>query len=200
MAAEAEDRLPDDRPDDDGRQQGVLRPGQAEPQQFEELPFTSAAAEFNALQAGTVDYGDVPTTEIGAIGGLKSQGITVDPWYEWGMTFIGINFSNPEHAPLRNQLYIRQAMQHLIDQPTYIKELLKYGTPTYGPVPTFPKTSFLNPAAKTNPFPYSPTAAKQLLTSHGWTIPQGGAATCTKPGTAAASAARVSPRGQPRMP
>jgi peptide/nickel transport system substrate-binding protein len=153
---------------------------------FEELPFTSAAAEFNALQAGTVDYGYVPTTDIGAIGGLKSQGITIDPWYEWGITFIGINFANPKYAPLENQLYIRQAMQHLIDQPTYIKDVLKgYGQPTYGPVPTFPKTSFLNPAANTDPWPYSVTAARQLLTSHGWSIPKSGAAKCTKPGSGA---------------
>lgn len=154
--------------------------------QFEELPFTSAAAEFNALQGGTVDYGYVPTTDIGAIGGLKGRGDTIDPWYEWGLTFIGINYSNPKYAPLLKQLYIRQAMQRLIDQPTYVKDVLKgYGTPTYGPVPTFPKTSFLGPTGNQDPFPYSVSAARQLLTSHGWSIPKSGAATCTKPGSGA---------------
>lgn len=153
--------------------------------EFEELPFTSATAEFNALQSGSVDYGYVPNTEVGALGNLKSQGYSIKPWYEWGLTFIGINFSNPKYAPLENQLYIRQAMQHLINQPAYIKEiLLNYGTPTYGPVPTFPASNFLDPAEKTNPYPFSPSAAKQLLTAHGWTIPQGGTATCTRPGTA----------------
>jgi peptide/nickel transport system substrate-binding protein len=153
--------------------------------EFEELPFTSATAEFNALQSGSVDYGYVPNTEVGALGNLKSQGYTIKPWYEWGLTFIGINFSNPKYAPLENQLYIRQAMQHLINQPAYIKEiLLNYGTPTYGPVPTFPSSNFLDPAEKSNPYPYSPSAAKALLTAHGWTIPQGGTATCTRPGTA----------------
>jgi peptide/nickel transport system substrate-binding protein len=153
--------------------------------EFEELPFTSATAEFNALQSGSVDYGYVPNTEVGALGNLKSQGYSIKPWYEWGLTFVGINFSNPKYAPLENQLYIRQAMQHLINQPAYIKEiLLNYGTPTYGPVPTFPPSNFLDPAEKTNPYPFSPSAAKQLLTAHGWTIPQGGTATCTRPGTA----------------
>src|SRR6185437_2614939 len=110
--------------------------------EFEELPFTSATAEFNALQSGSVDYGYVPNTEVGALGNLKSQGYSIKPWYEWGLTFIGINFSNPKYAPLENQLYIRQAMQHLINQPAYIKEiLLNYGTPTYGPVPTFPSSN-----------------------------------------------------------
>ena len=36
-----------------------------------------------------------------------------------------------------------------------------------------------------NPYPYSPSAARQLLTSHGWTVPGSGAATCAKPGTGA---------------
>lgn len=164
--------------------------------QFEELPFTSAAAEFNALQAGTVDYGYVPTTDIGAIGGLKSRGDTVNPWYEWGLTFIGINFSNPKYAPILKQLYIRQAMQRLIDQPTYVKDVLKgYGTPTYGPVPTFPKTNFLSPQANQDPFPYSVSAARQLLTSHGWSIPKSGAAKCTKPGSGAGQCGAGIPAG-----
>jgi peptide/nickel transport system substrate-binding protein len=153
--------------------------------EFEELPFTSATAEFNALQSGSVDYGYVPNTEVGALGNLKSQGYSIKPWYEWGLTFIQFNFSNPKYAALENQLYIRQAMQHLINQPAYIKEiLLNYGTPTYGPVPTFPASNFLDPAEKTNPYPFSTDAAKQLLTAHGWTVPQGGTAACTRPGTA----------------
>ena len=70
------------------------------------------------------------------------------------------NFSNPKYAPLENQLYIRQAMQYLIDQPAYIKSIqLGYGTPTYGPVPAFPQTSFLDPAEKSNPYPYDPATA-----------------------------------------
>jgi peptide/nickel transport system substrate-binding protein len=152
--------------------------------EFEELPFTSATAEYDALQSGSIDYGYVPTTDIGNIGSLKSNGYTIDPWYEWGLTFATINFTNPKYAALENQLYIRQAMQTLIDQPAYIKSLLLgYGTSTYGPVPVFPTSNFLAPGAKTNPYPYSPKVAKKLLTSHGWKIPSSGAATCQKPGT-----------------
>jgi peptide/nickel transport system substrate-binding protein len=153
--------------------------------ELEELPFTSSTAEFDALQSGTIDYGYVPTTDVGDLGNLKAQGYAISPWYEWGLTFIGINFSNPKYAPLENQLYIRQAMQHLIDQSAYIKDiLLNYGTPTYGPVPTFPASTFLDPAENSNPYPYSTSAAQQLLTAHGWVIPKGGgAATCTRAGS-----------------
>jgi peptide/nickel transport system substrate-binding protein len=77
-------------------------------------------------------------------------------------------------------------MQSLIDQPAYISRIQQgYGTPTYGPVPAYPQTSFLSPAEKSNPYPYSPAAARQLLTSHGWTIPASGPATCAKAGSAA---------------
>jgi peptide/nickel transport system substrate-binding protein len=152
--------------------------------ELEEMPFTSATAEYNALQSGSIDYGYVPTTDIGNIASLKSNGYTINPWYEWGLTFVGFNFPNPKYAALENQLYIRQAMQTMINQPEYIKSLLLgYGTPTYGPVPVFPPSNFLAPAAKTNPYPYNPKAAKKLLTSHGWKIPGSGAATCQKPGT-----------------
>jgi peptide/nickel transport system substrate-binding protein len=152
--------------------------------EFEELPFTSATAEFNALESGSVDYGYVPATDTGAFGSLKQNGFSIEPWYEWGLTFIQLNFSNPKYAAIENQLYVRQAMQSLIDQPAYISAILGgYGTPTYGPVPTFPATSFLSPKAKNNPYPYSPSTAKKLLTSNGWQIPSSGAATCVKPGT-----------------
>jgi peptide/nickel transport system substrate-binding protein len=154
--------------------------------EFEELPFTSATAEYDALRSGTVDYGYVPTTDLGALASLKSSGFTVQPWYEWGLTFIGILFNNPKYQALVDQLYIRQAMQTLIDQPEYIKTILgNYGTPTYGPVPTFPKTNFLANAERKNPYPYSTSNAKKLLTSHGWSIHSGGTDVCKKPGTGA---------------
>lgn len=153
--------------------------------EFEELPFTSATSEYDALESGAVDYGYVPTTDIANIPSLKASGYTVKPWYEWGLTFIGINFSNPKYAAIENQLYIRQAMQRLIDQPAYIKDiLLGYGQPTYGPVPVFPASRFLSPKERANPYPFDPSTARRLLTEHGWKIPRGGGASvCDRPGS-----------------
>ncbi len=156
--------------------------------EFEELPFTSATAEYDALRSGTVDYGYVPTTDLGALGSLKASGFTIEPWYEWGDTILSILFSssNTKYDSLIDQLYIRQAMDSLIDQPEYIKTILGgYGTPTYGPVPVTPKTNFLASAEKKNPYPYSKSKAKKLLTSHGWTIHSGGTDVCSKPGAGA---------------
>ena len=55
----------------------------------------------------------------------------------------------------------------------------------FGPVPAIPASPFAPANAKTNPYPYSITAAKKLLTDHGWTVVPGGQTTCTSPGTAA---------------
>ncbi len=152
--------------------------------EFEELPFTSDTAEFNALEAGDIDYGYIPSTDTGAVGSLKASGFAIEPWYEWGITFAVFNFSNPKYAPIENQLYVRQAMQSLIDQPAYISAILAGdGTPTYSPVPVFPPSSFLGPSAKTNPYPYDPGKAKSLLESHGWSVSSSGTDTCARPGS-----------------
>jgi peptide/nickel transport system substrate-binding protein len=163
---------------------GFSGPDKPKLSEFEELPFTSSEAEFNALESGSIDYGYVPPTDTGAFRTLKASGYDIDPWYEWGLTFIQLNYSNPKYAALENQLYVRQAMEELVDQPAYIKAILEgYGTPTYSPVPTFPSSPFLSPAAKSAPYPYNPSAAKKLIEAHGWKVPSSGAAVCERPGT-----------------
>ena len=75
-------------------------------------------------------------------------------------------------------------MQDLVDQNTFIsKAFFNYGYPTYGPVPTKPSSNFVDAFEKTNPYPYSPSAAKSLLQANGWTVNAGGVSTCTSPGT-----------------
>ena len=63
--------------------------------------------------------------------------------------------------------------------------------PTYGPVPAFKRQLQFNglpegdPAQQHNPYPYSISNAKKLLSSHGWKVVPGGVDTCQKPGTGA---------------
>lgn len=156
--------------------------------EVEELPFTSSAAEYDALRAGTVDYGYVPYTDASSISSLKAQGFSIKPWYLWGFSDVTINYSQPKYGALVKQLYIRQAMDMLINQPQYIKVFFHgYGVPTYGPAPiVHKKYSLLNPAQTKPPYPYSPSKAKKLLEKHSWSIPKGGgAATCKKGGSGA---------------
>ena len=95
-----------------------------------------------------------------------------------------------------SQLYFRQAMQTLVDQPAIISKVFKgYGAPEYGPVPVLPVTNFLSSGEKTNPYPYSPTKAKKLLSSHGWKINPDGTDTCTNAGIGRQPVRRRHPEG-----
>ena len=82
------------------------------------------------------------------------------------------------------QLYFRQAFQNLVDQPLYINKIDKgYGVPTYGPVPVAAgRTPSSSQVEKTNPYPYSLSKAKSLLSSHGWKVVPGGTDHLHRPG------------------
>ncbi|HWD97197.1 MAG TPA: ABC transporter substrate-binding protein, partial [Acidimicrobiales bacterium] len=148
-------------------------------------PFTTDAAEFNALRAGTLDYGYVPPEDSSEIALLKADGYTSKPWIGWSINYFAINFNNPTVGPIFRQLYFRQALQEMVNQPVDIKKALYgFGYPTYGPVPIKPKNTLSTKEETTNPYPYSPKKSKALLTDNGWKVVPGGTTTCVKPGTA----------------
>jgi len=151
------------------------------------LSFTSDTAEFNALlSAGGIDYGYIPFNDAAQISRVTGDGYKVEAWPAWGITYINLNFASPQAGPILKQLYVRQAMQHLINQSGYIKSFLQgYGNPTYGPVPLVPSSTFVSAAEKQNPYPYSPSDATATLRDHGWKIVSNGADVCERPGTAA---------------
>jgi len=163
---------------------------------FEEVPFTSTAAEFDALRAGQLDYGYLPIQDLSQKSYFTSHGYKIVPWEAWSVNYIDINFTNPKTGPIFSQLYIRQAMQRLINQAAIIKDLLHgTGYPTYGPVPVLPKTSYVSSAERQNPYPYSVSAARTLLSSHGWTVRTSGASTCAKPGSGTGECGRGISKG-----
>ena len=74
-------------------------------------------------------------------------------------------------------------MQDSVDQLGIITNVDKgYGFPIYSPLP--PNTPAAVSGNVPNPYPFNLTAAKALLTSHGWTE-ESGVMTCTAPGTGA---------------
>lgn len=148
------------------------------------VPFTTDTAEFDALRAGQLDYGYIPLESIGQEREIKSLGYSIQPWQGWAITFILMNFTNPKMKPIFDQLYIRQAMQHLIDQSAFIKDIFHGdAAPGYGPFPSEPASPFLRSSAKTNPYPYDVKEAVSLLSAHGWAVKPGGTTTCERPGT-----------------
>lgn len=163
---------------------------------FVELPFTADSSEYSALAsggAGAPNVGYVPTQDVPAnTGPIGSTGpnapalkgsYNLVPVYGWSINYFPMNFHSGgdggNAGPIFSQLYFRQAVQYLIDQPAVIKNIDKgYGVPTYGPVPVFPKNSFVSPQESKNNYPYSLAKAKQLLVKHGWTIHPGGISVC----------------------
>jgi peptide/nickel transport system substrate-binding protein len=150
-------------------------------------PFTSAQSEVSALLAGSsITYGYLPLTDLQVASRLEGMGYTIAPWPIFGFAQLPMNLTNPQVGPIFQQLYIRQAMQHLINQNILVQEAFHgYAVPTYGPVPTAVPNPFVDSYEQHNPYPYSPSAARRLLTSHGWSVPSSGVATCAKPGTGA---------------
>lgn len=162
---------------------------------FTMLPFTTQTAEFNVLRSGsTLDVGYLPASDISqpkasagspdTPGDNPLSGYTLAPWFGYAINFFPMNFNNPTYGPVFKQLYFRQAMQSLVDQPAILKEAGKnYGVQTTGPVPLYPNSDLISSAEKHNPYPFSISRAKQLMSQNGWHVVPGGTTTCAKPGT-----------------
>ncbi len=130
------------------RYSGPVKPTLSE---FVLKPFTSDSAEFNVLVSGhDVDYGYLPISEVDQTNRLKSDGYQVEPWIGWGIDFVSLNFNNPKVGPLFKQTYLRQAMERLIDEPTYVsKALHDNGYPTYGMILLSPTTRSSRSSSRT---------------------------------------------------
>jgi len=147
------------------------------------LPFTSVASEFAGLRSGqNIDVGYTNYSYLNEQSALSGYKLAV--WPAWAFSDWFINFNNPTAGPVFHQLYIREAMQSLIDQPT-IDKYVYHGLaePSLGSVPLYPPNKWLSPYAKSYPFPYKPALAVKLLSSHGWAVHPSGVTTCTRPGT-----------------
>jgi peptide/nickel transport system substrate-binding protein len=165
---------------------------------FQEVPFTTDAAEYDVLRSPSsstkISVGYLPSQDApakpanAAIGSNPLSGYTLDPLYVWGINYYVVNYQSTvgDHAAVIKQLYFRQAMAYEMNQAAVISGPLRgYGVPTVGPVGSTPASKFLSPTGKQgDPFPYNPTKAKDLLTSHGWKVVPNGVTTCVKPGSA----------------
>jgi peptide/nickel transport system substrate-binding protein len=164
--------------------------------QFQEVPFTTDAAEYNVLQSpnsgSKIDVcylpeQDAPAKPAGAAAGsnpLAAKGYTLDPLFAWGIGFYVMNFnSTTGNGPVIRQQYFRQAMAYLMDQEGVIGGPLRgYGALTVGPVGNVPVTKFLSPKGRQgDPFPFSVAKAGALLSSHGWRVVPGGSSSCVDP-------------------
>lgn len=150
------------------------------------MPFTSVTAEENAVRSGQVDYGYISTTSMTNSSQFTSKGYAISPWKAWAITYFPYNFNNPTMGNVFKQLYARQAIQRSVDQNGLITTVFSgQATAGYGPIPQSSSSSFLSATQQSNPYPFSNTAAKQLLTSHGWKPGSDGIMVCQSAGPAA---------------
>ncbi|NNM98148.1 MAG: ABC transporter substrate-binding protein [Candidatus Dormibacteraeota bacterium] len=149
------------------------------------LPYDSEVPEVNAVKAGSVDVGYLPTNDASLRPSLSHQGYTSGVWPTYGFNSLFINFNNPVVGPDFKQLYVRQALERLINQPQWIKTALAgFGVPDYGPVVNG-SAAVTAPIESPSQYPYafSVSAAEGLLRAHGWKVVPGGVDSCQSPGT-----------------
>lgn len=171
-----------------------MGPQKAQVKFVKEVAFTSTQAEENALQAGSIDLGFVDPTiltapapgpgKAGPNWGSLGNRYRLTTGTSFAFDYAPWNFtsSNPLQAVFQ-QLYFRQALTESNPQPQEISNILKgYGVVGSSPLP--PNTASAISKTPNNPYPFSLSNAKALLTSHGWSE-QGGVMTCTSPGTGA---------------
>jgi peptide/nickel transport system substrate-binding protein len=147
--------------------------------------YTTDEAEYNALKAGDVDLGWVPTDDVPEANSVSS---TYKLWGYPGFGWQGIilNFADKtgDFNKIIGQTYIRQDLQRLIDQNGIVKAYMHgAGAPSYGISGAYPASPFSPADAISSQLTYNPTAAASDLKAHGWTIVPNGTSYCSSPGT-----------------
>ncbi len=163
--------------------------------------YTGFTSELNAVKSGSLDVmvGFDPS-QLAQVPSLKQQGIAVFGGPGWGWFGGQINFKDTTNHfdKVISQLYVRQAIDHLIDQPAIIKGVYKgAAVEAYGPTPSAPLSPYAPADAATPPYKFDPSAAVSLLKSHGWKVVPGGTTTCAKPGTGSGECGAGIPAGTP---
>jgi peptide/nickel transport system substrate-binding protein len=149
--------------------------------------YTTEGSAFDDLLAGSVQVGPMPFSDLKQIPRLESEGYSVQQLPLNGTSSITPNFYAPTVGKVFQQLYIRQAMEDLIDRPEIVSKVYSgYADPGNGPVPVTGYPNLVSSAEKgQGMYPYSPSTAISLLKAHGWTVTPNGASTCADAGTGA---------------
>jgi len=141
--------------------------------------FTTQQAEFNVLKSSySITQGSLPTQDLPQQRLLDSR-YKLSPDNTWAVAYYWLNFNNPTMGSVFKQLYFRQALQMTVDQKGIVSDVFNgYGRPTYGPVPTYPKTPFVSSAESKGFYHFDVKAAASLLRLHGWKVNPGGIDVC----------------------
>jgi peptide/nickel transport system substrate-binding protein len=157
---------------------------------------TSTTAALNAFKAGELGGIQLTSDETKQIATLRSQyhaHVFGVPYNGFNSGIFNFHDATNHFGQIISQLYARQALARLVDSPAYITGVYKgLAVPSYTAVA---QGTPYSPAS--NPYPYSPSAAAQLLSAHGWKVVKGGQTTCARPGTGAGQCGAGIPAGTP---
>jgi len=148
--------------------------------------FTSSDSMINALRSGSsVQVAPIPLDDVSQLGELKADGYSSTAVATPGVSGIEPNLYNAQVGAVFRQLYVRQAIEDLIDRPQIVSKVYGgYADPANGPVPVLAFPNWASPLEKSGgPYPYSPSAATALLKAHGWKVMPNGVSTCQSAGT-----------------
>jgi peptide/nickel transport system substrate-binding protein len=163
-------------------------------------PFTTDTAEMDTLRSGTsLDLAGLPLNDIKQVPALEAEGYSVAEQPIPGVAEIVPNLYNASVGPVLRQLYVRQAMEDLINRKQIVSKVFAgYADPGNGPVPVLSGAQWASPLEKAGgPYPYSPSAAIALLKAHGWKVAPGGVSTCQRAGTGGSDCGAGIKAGQP---
>jgi peptide/nickel transport system substrate-binding protein len=168
---------------------------------FIEVPFTSESALVNQIKSqgtSSLNVAYIPSQYQPLTSSFEKEGYGVNMASSYETDFMVINHNAPKVGVIFQQLYARQALQHLIDQTGWISHFLHgTATPTYGPAPLAPPSPLVSHDVESNAYPFSVAAATELLKDNGWKVMPGGQSTCQKPGTGAGECGAGVKPGQP---
>jgi peptide/nickel transport system substrate-binding protein len=154
--------------------------------------YPDVASEYQALKNHQLDFGYVPPQNLTPVSGGTQVvppssplggAYTLAPAYSFGIQYLALNFNSPAAGPAFRQMYVRRALQELVNQESMITTIDRgYGTPAAGTVPAQLNNQWV-PADETinygfGPYQFSVNDATSLLVSHGWKQAGGGVMTC----------------------
>ena len=180
---------------------------------FVERSFPSGQAEFAALEAGTLSVGYLPSADVTGATTVPGRagpnnpcltGYTLAPLYTFSVNYALYNFHSTGDGGtagwIIDQLYVRQAIQSLVDQPQPDRRRL----PGLRPADLRPGAAVgRRPGAPagTQPLPLRPGpggVAAQPPTAGRWSA--GGTSTCQAAGTGAGQCGSGIPAGRQAGP
>ena len=172
-------------------------PGKPHLSSYGVYSFNSNTAELDALRSGVVNYGWLPFSDAVTAKTYEARGFTFKPWYSFYNQDIELGYTSKQWGPLVRQLYVRQALQHLVNEALYVKYTFHgYGLYEWGMVPAYPSSKYVSPAITHPLYPYSVSAAEKLLGAHGWVKGPSGVDVCERPGSASNECGAGIPKGR----